>query len=234
MRRYFHSELENIKSRLVLMGERAIEAVDLAMRALIEQEMDFAEQALQLDDAIDDLEIEIDREAVRYITLRAPVASDLRLLTVAIKTSHDLERVGDEATSIAKRTLRIQKASAFKDFLGIPRMHDRMLGMLRDALDCLVEEDAERALDICRRDREVDALNKQNHVDYAERMRSDPDNIGPMMELIFISKSIERVADHATNIAEEVLYLLSGQTAKEQGVNKASLAPPVDSDGDSG
>lgn len=211
MKRYFHKELEDLRSHFVLLGEKAIESVTLATRGLFEQDLSLAEQVLRMDDAIDDLEVEIDREAIRYISLRAPVASDLRLLTVAIKASHDLERVGDEATNIAKRTRRIQAEGPNPDIFELEAMTGIALEMLRDSLDSFVEEDAEKALSICRRDKAVDDLDKLNFRAFADRMKERPEVIGPLLEMVFISRSLERVADHATNIAEEVVFLLSGQ-----------------------
>lgn len=211
MKRYFHNELEDVRSKFVLLAEKAIESVTLATRGLFEQDLSLAERVLMMDDAIDDLEVEIDREAVRYISLRAPVASDLRLLTVAIKASHDLERVGDEATNIAKRTRRIQSEGPNPDLFEMEAMTEIALEMLRDALDSFMEEDAERAISICRRDKAVDDLDKRNYRALAERMKARPGEITPLLEMVFISRSLERVADHATNIAEEVVFLLSGK-----------------------
>lgn len=215
MKRYFHTELEELRSQLVILGEKAIESVRMATRGLLEQDMHFSEKVLTMDDAIDELEMEIDREAIRYISLRAPVASDLRLLTVAIKASHDLERVGDEATNIAKRTLRIQAEGPNPDSMEIESMSQIALEMLRDALDSFVEEDAEKAQAICRRDKDVDARDKRNFAGVIERMKDSPETISPLLEMVFISRSLERVADHATNIAEEVIFLFSGQEKKE-------------------
>lgn len=214
MKRYFHSELEDLRSQLVLLGEKATEAVRLATRALFEGDLYLVDQVLGMDDAIDDLEVEIDREAIRYISLRAPVASDLRLLTVGIKASHDLERVGDEATNIAKRTRRINREGPVSDFLELPEMTAFALEMLRDALDSFVEEDPEKAISICRRDKEVDEMDRRNFARITDMMKDAPEEIASLLELVFISRSLERVADHATNIAEEVVFLLSGQEKK--------------------
>lgn len=216
MKRYFHNELEDLRSQLVLLGEKAIDSVRMASRGLLEQDLYFSEKVLEMDDAIDDLEVEIDREAIRYISLRAPVASDLRLLTVAIKASHDLERVGDEATNIAKRTRKIQAEGPNPETLEIEEMTQIALEMLRDALDSFVEEDPEKAIAICRRDKEVDDRDKRNFAGFAERMKDAPEHLAPLLEMVFISRSLERVADHATNIAEEVVFLLSGQEKKAQ------------------
>lgn len=216
MKRYFHEELESVRSHLMLMGEKAVANVHLAMRALLESDMGIAERVKEADEKIDSIEKQIDDEVARYISLRAPVARDLRLLFVAIKASHDLERVGDEATSIAKRTKKILAAGrTIDDLCKLPRMCDLAISMLQDALHCFIDEDADRAYPICKRDKEVDELNRENFQHYMERMQKDSSLVQPFTEMVFISKSMERIADHAQNIAEEVYYLLTANTLKE-------------------
>lgn len=211
MKRFFHQELEEFRSNLVLMGEKCIEIVQLALRALVEHDPALAAEVLRRDDAIDQLEKLIDAEAVRYISLRAPVAGELRLLMVGMKAGHDLERVGDEASSIAKRAKRLTQQVPVNDLRHIPVMATLALEMLRDAIHAFLEGDGERAKSILRRDRDVDDLNRQNFAAFSETMTRQPDKVGAYVELMWVSKSLERVADHATNIAEEVLYLLSGE-----------------------
>ena len=166
------------------------------------------------DAEVDELEYAIDHEAIRYISLRAPVASDLRLLTVAVKASHDLERVGDEATSIAKRSRRVLSKGKIPELLDIPTMGQITVEMLNGALDCFVEEDVEKALSICERDEEIDRINLNNAAGFTALVRDGHADIDTVMELIFVSKSSERIADHATNIAEEVLYLLKAVSVR--------------------
>jgi phosphate transport system protein len=208
MKRFFDTELETFRSQLVLMGEKAIEHVRLALRALTESDAALAQNVISADDEIDQLEIAIDDEAVRYMNLRAPIATDLRLVIVGMKASHDLERVGDEATGIAKRAIRLAAEPPLKPYVDIPRMSSIALEMLRDALDCFLEADNQvKALSVIRRDPEVDQLNKQLYRELSSFMIERPDTISRALELMFISKSLERIADHATNIAEEMVYL---------------------------
>ncbi|MDR0353826.1 MAG: phosphate signaling complex protein PhoU [Opitutaceae bacterium] len=208
MKRFFDTELETFRSRLVLMGGKAIEHVRLALRALTESDAALAQNVISADDEIDRLEIAIDDEAVRYMNLRAPIATDLRLVIVGMKASHDLERVGDEATGIAKRAIRLASGPPLKPCIDIPRMASIALEMLRDALDCFLEADNQaKALSVIRRDSEVDQLNKQLYRELSSFMIERPDTISRALELMFISKSLERIADHATNIAEEMVYL---------------------------
>ncbi len=224
MKRFFHSELEQFRSNLLLMGERCIEIVRLSTRALLEGNVDFAKAVLTKDDAIDELEVMIDAEAIRYISMRAPVAKDLRLLTVGMKAAHDLERVGDEATSIARRTLKLDAALPVKDFLGIPAMTQITLEMLRDSIDSFIEGEADKALAIPLRDKEVDRLNKQNYETLARLITQDTARINSYLDLMFISKSIERVADHASNISEEVVYLYKAEDIRHSSLVKEAKA----------
>lgn len=224
MKRYFHEELEDVRSHLMLMGEKAIANVNLAMRAMIESDLATTQQVKDADDRIDEIEKQIDDEVARYIGLRAPVARDLRLLFVAIKASHDLERVGDEATSIAKRTAKIlQSGCATGDLGRLPRMCELAIGMLKESLHCFIDEDSTRAVGISERDKEVDALNRENFRYFVDMMKGDSEKVDYCTEMVFISKSMERIADHAQNIAEEVYYLLTTDSLKELIADKKSV-----------
>ncbi len=212
MQRYFHQELEAIRSKLILIGEKANAAACLAVEGFIESDLEKILNALELDDEIDRLEVEIDRDAVRYISLRSPVSSDVRLIFVAIKASHDLERAGDEAHSIAKHTRKIlTREGKVPDMVGIETMSRQAFAMLRDALTSFLEEDLELARRIIERDKEVDRINKENFKQLSQGISRDHGEACSKIETIFISKSIERIADHAKNLAEEVTYLLTGK-----------------------
>ena len=214
MKRFFDAELETFRSQLILMGETAIEQVRTAVKALIEANPGLANQVIAADDKLDRLEVEIDDEAVRYMNLRAPIASELRLVIVGMKASHDLERVGDEATSIAKRAIKLSAEPPLKPYIDIPRMVSMALEMLRDALDCFLQIDEAKAVAVCKRDAEVDNLNRQLYRELTSFMIERPETISRAIELMFISKSIERIADHATNIAEEMIYLSQGKDVR--------------------
>lgn len=212
MKRYFHKELEEIRSKLILIGEKAGEAGRLAVAGFIESDLEKVETAAQLDDEIDALEVEIDRDAVRYISLRSPVSSDVRLIFVAIKASHDLERAGDEAHSIAKRTRNIlTRKGKVTNPVAIEEMSRLAFDMLRDAITSFLDENLELAEGIIERDKEVDRLNKENFKTLSKEMKGESGEASTHIETILISKSIERIADHAKNLAEEVIYLLTGK-----------------------
>jgi phosphate transport system protein len=226
-RRFFDAELETFRSQLILMGETAIQQGRDALRALVENDMALARRVIAADDQLDELEIKIDDEAVRIMNLRAPIASDLRLIIVGMKTSHDLERVGDEATNIAKRAIKLGAEPPLKPYVDIPRMSEIALAMLRDALDCLLEGDEAKAIAVCKRDVEVDNINRQLYRELTSFMVEKPETISRAIELMFISKSLERIADHATNIAEETIYLFKGRDVRHSDEVKKTPPPAV-------
>jgi phosphate transport system protein len=211
MKRFFDAELESFRSHLILMGEKSMEQVRRSLKALVDGNISLADQVIAADDEIDKLEVEIDDEAIRYMNLRAPIATELRLVIVGMKASHDLERVGDEATNIARRAVRLSAEPPLKPYVDIPRMSDIALEMLRDSLDCFLNGDANKAMAVVQRDSEVDVINKQLYRELTSYMIEKPDTISRALELMFISKSIERIADHATNIAEEMIFLMQAK-----------------------
>jgi len=225
MKRFFDGELETFRSQLILMGETSIRQVRNATKALVDGDVDLAQAVIATDDELDTLEVKIDDEAVRYMNLRAPVASELRLVIVGMKASHDLERVGDEASSIAKRAVRLSAEPPLKPYIDLPRMANIALEMLRDALDCFLNGDVEKAIAVCHRDAEVDLLNKQLYRELSSFMVENPATISRALELMFISKSIERIADHATNIAEETIYLSKGKDVRHSEELKKADKP---------
>jgi phosphate transport system protein len=226
MKRFFDSELDAFRSHLIQMGEKSIEQVRSAVRALVEADTELARHVRAGDDELDRLEVLIDDEGVRYMSLRNPIATDLRLVVVGMKAGSDLERVGDEANSIAKRAIRLAAEPPLKEYVDIPRMAEIAQQMLRDALDCFLQHDDEKALAVIRRDEEVDALNKQIYRELAGFMVENPATISRALELMFIAKSIERIADHATNIAEEMVYLAKGEDIRHNDELKKKTPPP--------
>ena len=212
MKRFFHKELEEIRRKIIHIGEKANDVGRLAVGSFIESDLEKAQAAMKMDDKIDALEIEIDRASVRYITLRGPVSSDVRLIFVAIKASHDLERAGDEAHSIAKHTRNIlMRDGKVTKPVAIEEMSGLAFDMMHDAITSFIDEDLELAQGIIKRDKEVDKLNKQNFKELYKEMDGVNGEASTQVETILISKSIERIADHAKNLAEEVIYLLTGK-----------------------
>ena len=226
MKRFFDSELDAFRSHLIQMGEKSIEQVSSAVRALVDADTELARHVRAGDDELDRLEVLIDDEGVRYMSLRNPIATDLRLVVVGMKAGSDLERVGDEANSIAKRAIRLAAEPPLKEYVDIPRMAEIAQQMLRDALDCFLQHDNEKALAVIRRDEAVDALNKQIYRELAGFMVENPATISRALELMFIAKSIERIADHATNIAEEMVYLAKGEDIRHNDELKKKAPSP--------
>lgn len=211
MQRYFHQELDAIRQKIVLIGEKASEAGRLAIEGFETSDLQTVERALAMDDPIDDLEVEIDRDSVRYISLRSPVSSDVRLVFVAIKISHDLERAGDEAHSIAKKTRKILlRDGRVATFGAIIEMSQIAFAMMHDAMTAFIDQNVELAKAVLKRDKEVDRLNKENFRNFSEQISRHPEHALTLVETILISKSVERIGDHAKNLAQEVLYLQTG------------------------
>ena len=213
-----HHELElaHLKDRLLLMAAHAERAVDNAITALVKRVADQALRVIEDDSILDDLEKEIDELSIRLL-LKAPLATELRFVTVAMKISRDLERIGDEATTIARRTLELNVEPQLKPYVDIPQMARIALEMLKEALDAFVNHDAARACRVIPRDKEVDAIHKQLQRELASFMIEKPTTITRSLNLMAISKALERIADHATNIAEEVVYIYEGRDIRHTG-----------------
>jgi phosphate transport system protein len=203
---HFEQELTELKERLLTMASLAEASVNKAIQALQDRDDGLARRVRDEDTALDRLEVEIDEAAITLLA-KAPLASDLRSITVAMKISHDLERVGDEVTKIAKRTLALNLEPPLKVALDIPGLARLGLDMLRGALDAFVNHDSAVARALIERDREVNDLNHRIHDQLVRSMILEPQNISRCLHLMVVAKSLERIADHAVNIAEEVVYL---------------------------
>ncbi|MDB6123426.1 MAG: Phosphate-specific transport system accessory protein PhoU [Pedosphaera sp.] len=219
---HFEHELVGLKEKLLTMASHAEGAVTKSIKALVERDDDLARKVMADDAIVDQLEIEIDDLAIRMLA-KAPLASDLRLITVAMKISHDLERVSDEATTIARRSVELSTEPQLKPYVDVPRMAHMATDMLKDALDAFVNRDTAKARAVIPRDKEVDALNKQLHRELSSYMVERPSTITRCLNLMVISKSLERVADHATNVAEEVVYLYEALDIRHSG----HIEPPA-------
>ena len=206
MENHFETGLDNLRQKLLLMASRAETAVNESVQALMQRDHDLAVRVRESDQVIDNFEIEIDEMAIQLLT-KAPLATNLRLITVAMKISQNLERIGDEATKIAKRARDLAQEPPVKITLDLPKMATLALAMVKDALDCFVHRDPNAARAIIPRDKEVDALNKQMHQQLTQHMIGEPQSIARCLHWIVAAKSLERIADHAKNIAEEVVYL---------------------------
>src|SRR5882724_6432210 len=223
MDNYFEAGLDTLKQKLLTMASRAETAVNEAVQALVQRDTALALRVKEDDRVIDQFEVEIDDLAIQLLT-KAPLATNLRLVTVAMKISQDLERIGDEASKIAKRARDLSLEPPIKLNLDLPRIAGLALDMLKAALDAFVNRDSAAARAVIPRDKEVDAMNKQIHAALVQHMVENPDTIGRCLHWIVASKSIERIADHATNVAEDVVYLCDAQDIRHTGA-KSGIAP---------
>jgi phosphate transport system protein len=210
MENQFEMGLDALRQKILAMASRAETAVNQSVQALVQRDYDLAVRVRQDDNIIDQFEVEIDEMAIVLLT-KAPLASNLRLITVAMKVSQNLERIGDEATKIAKRARDLSQEPPVKINFDVNRMASMSLAMVKDALDAFVQRDSAAARALIPRDKEVDALNKEIHQSLAQHMTENPATIGRCLHWIVAAKSLERIADHAKNIAEEVVYLCEAQ-----------------------
>lgn len=213
---HYTEELAKLKESLLAMASHAESAVALAMRALVERDEAIAQQVEDDDNILDRFEIEIDDTAV-HLLAKAPLATDLRLITVAMKISQNLERVGDEAVTIARRAVDLNAEPQLKPYVDLPRMASMSLEMLRDAITAFIHRQPDTARAVVPRDKDVDDLNRQLHRELASYMIEQPTTITRCLRLMTISKSLERIADHATNVAEEVVYLYEAKDIRHAG-----------------
>ena len=214
MQRHIDLELAELKEELLRMATLAEAAIGLSIKALVSRDAQMARRVIDSDDAINALEIEIDERCLRVMALYQPEAKDLRLLAMALKINNDLERMGDQAVNIAERTLELLQEPLLKPLIDIPRMAEVAQRMVKDSLDAFVRQDVELARSVCRRDDEVDRYDDQIFRELLTYMMEDPRAITRAVNLILVSRHLERIADHATNIAEDVVYLAQGRTIK--------------------
>ena len=216
MENHFETGIANLRQKLLVMASHTEKSVNNAVQSLMQRNHDLALRVKAEDDVIDHCEVEIDELAIQLLT-KAPLATNLRLVTVAMKISQDLERIGDEATKIAKRARDLSQEPPVKIQLDLPRMAGRALEMLKAALDAFGQHDAAAARAVIPQDKEVDALNKEIHAALVQHMVENPDAISRCLHWMVAAKSLERIADHATNIAEDVVYLCEAQDIRHTG-----------------
>ncbi len=217
--RHFHDELSQVKARLLTMSGEAEAALGAAVEALIDRDHEKAEAVIAGDHALDQMEIEIEEMCLGLLALQQPMAKDLRMLVAAFKISNDVERVGDHAVNIAQSAMRVGPARAVTPEPEIREMARLARGMLSDALEAFVRGDSSAARELVKRDDEVDALHRSLFGVLLTYMTEDPHVIGTGMELSLVSRNLERVADLATNIAEDVVFLVEGVSIKHHTEN---------------
>lgn len=214
MHRHFDEELSQLKEKLLKMAGMAEEAISNAVKALVERDSALAQKVVEDDRRINEMEIEIDDFALTLLALKTPIAIDLRFVTSAMKINNDLERIGDLAVNVAQRALNLIKAPALKPLIDIPRMAQIAQKMLDDSLEAFISNDSVLARDVCLRDDEVDSLNDQIFRELLTYMIQDPKSIERAVDLILVGRNLERIADHTTNICEDIIYVVDGKNVR--------------------
>ena len=218
--RHFHDELSHVKVRLLTMSGEAEAALGLAVEALLERDGEKARRVIAGDRVIDSMEVEIEEQCINLLALQQPMARDLRMLTSALKIANDLERVGDHAVNIAQSTERLTQARPITPEPEIVEMARLARDMLSDALEAFIRGDASAGREVCLRDDKVDALHRSVFRILLTHMMEDPHMIGAGMELFLVSRNLERVADLATNIGEDVVFLVEGKSIKHHAEDR--------------
>src|SRR5512135_2094653 len=214
MPRQREQDLEQLKERILKMGGFVEDAIKKSIKALVERDRPLAIEVIDGDAIVNALDVEIEEECIRFLAIWQPSGSNLRFITTAIKIITDLERMGDLAVDICERSIELLDEPPLKPYIDIPRMADASQKMLKDSLDAFVAKDAELAISVCAADDFVDNLNHQIFNELLVYMLQDPKNISRAVRLSYITKYLERIGDHATNIAEMVVYMVKGKVIR--------------------
>lgn len=218
--RHFEDQIHQLKARLVQMATATEFMIDLAIRSLVDRKAERHAEVFAEEERVNDLHIEIDEKVITLLALQHPVAADLRFVVMASKMAGELERIGDQAVNICQNTAKLLESPPLKPLIDIPIMAETARRMLRESLDAFVRQDATLAKKVLDTDDEVDAFKDQIFRELLTYMMSDPVTIPRAMSLILVSRNLERVGDHATNIAEDVIYLAQGRDVRHHHEEK--------------
>jgi len=217
---HLHREIERLKQQILALSAVVEENVQRSVHALVERDTALAAEAIRLDDdEVDTAEVDVEEECLKILALYQPVASDLRFIIAVLKINGDLERIGDMAVNIAERANFLSGACPVDVPIDIRTMCERAQSMLKRSLDALVNLDSALAREVCAGDDEVDELNRRNYAAIQEGMRANPDDIECLMHYLAVSRHLERIGDHATNIAEDVIYMVEGEIARHRSAD---------------
>ena len=217
MERQLDQHLDELKNEFLKMGGAVEESIALAIRSLTGRSDEVAREAIASNDVIDAWEVAIEEKILALLATHQPVASDLRLVATMMKINYDLERMNDQAVNIAERALELNQVPLLKPLIDIPRMADIAQGMVKDALDAFVNLDAELAREVCRRDDQLDLLRDQVFRELLTYMRGgQPDTVDRAIQLILVSRHLERIGDHSSNISENAVFLAEGRIIRHQ------------------
>jgi phosphate transport system protein len=222
--RHFEQELEQLKAKLLEMSALVESAVYRSVQGVVEKNEELAHQVLKNESRINQLEIEIDDMAISLLALQAPLAADLRLVTAAIKINNDLERMGDLSVSIAQAALSLIREPIIRPLIDIPHIAGLAQGMVRKALDAFVNRDPELARSVLASDDAVDNMRTASYHELISFMESNPQQIRQAIYLLSVVRNLERIADHATNVAEDVLFLVKGIDVRHHNEERTAIA----------
>jgi len=220
METHFQQELNKLKEQLLKMAGLAERAISNAIEALVKRDTPLAEKTIAEDEKINEMEIRVDDLCLKLLALHQPLAADLRFITSAMRINTELERIGDLSVNIAERSISLDQEPQLKPYIDLPRMAEITQSMVKDVLDAFVNGDARLARSVCERDDQVDALNDQVFRELLTYMMSDPKTITRAVHLIIVSRCLERIADHATNIAEGVIFMVQALVIKHHADTK--------------
>jgi phosphate transport system protein len=207
---HLQKEIDNLKKKILRLSAMVEENVERSVRSLEKRDAELAQKVIDMDRAVDIMEIEVEEECLKVLALHQPVATDLRFIVAVLKINNDLERIGDLTVNIAERSLVMAQRPGFEFASNFPTMLEKARLMLKNCLDALVNLDAKLALEVCAADDEVDALYREMFEKVKTGIRQSPDNIDDFLQMLTVTRHLERIADHATNIAEEVVYMIEG------------------------
>ena len=217
MHRHVEVELKNLKEQVQRMGGHVESAIEAATQALIQRKPDLLKQVFQLEEKINQAHMNVDESCVQLLATQSPLAADLRLVISVLKISTDLERMGDQAMNISYNTQDYLKGDPIKDLEDLPLMAKEVRSMVRDSLDAFVREDRALAKEVLKRDDTVDELKDKIFEEMIAYMKKNPENVEQALDLILIARNMERLGDHATNIAEDVIFAVSGDDIRHGG-----------------
>jgi len=213
---HYEQELRDVKEGLLYLGALVEKAIDLAIKALMDRDTELAHRVICDDNAIDQLDVEIEDKCIRILALRQPTARDLRFITTAIKINGHLERIGDMAANIAEKAIILSEEPPMKPYIDIPRMSEIARRMIKESLDALVNENTDLAQKVRMEDETIDSLNEQVFRELLTFMLEDPQKIHRALIIMQISKSLERISDHAVGIADMVVYMVTGKIVRHE------------------
>lgn len=216
MARHLRKEIERLKKNILALGAEVEECVQMAVRAIEERDTETADRVIQLDDHIDQVEVELEEDCLKILALHQPVAIDLRFIIAVLKINNDLERIGDLAVNIAERVAFLKARPPIRIPYDLQGLVEKTTAMLKNSLDSLVNLDIDLARQVCLADDEVDAINRDMYDKIKNAIRENPEDLDVLVPYLSVSRYLERIADHATNIAEDVIYMVDGIIARHR------------------